>query len=83
MIVNIGFRACRSQSMALQSLIECITTSFDAHKHAVGVFIDIEKACGLRGIVSKWIYIYLENRSQYVQFNGMKFGLQNVTCGVP
>ena len=38
---------------------------------------------GLRGIVSKWICSYLENRSQYVQFNGMKSGLQNVTCGVP
>ena len=83
MIVNIGFRACRSPSMALQSLIESITTSLDAHKHAVGVIMDIEKACGLRGIVNKWIYIYLENRSQYVQFNGMNFGLQNVTCGVP
>ena len=28
-------------------------------------------------------YYYLENRSQYVQFNGMKSGLQNVTCRVP
>ena len=35
------------------------------------------------GIVSKWICSYLENWSKYVQFNGMKSGLQNVTCGVP
>ena len=33
---------------------------------------------GLRGIVSKWICSYLENRSQYELFNG----LQNVICGV-
>ena len=93
-----GFRAGRSPNMALLSLIENITTSLDDHKHAVGVFMDIKKTFhtidhnillkkinhyGLRGIVSKWICSYLENRSQYVQFNGMKSGLQNVTCGVP
>ena len=93
-----GFRSGRSPSMALLSLIENITTSLDAHKHAVGVFIDIREAFytinhnillqkinhyGLRGIVSNWICSYLENRSQYVQFNGMKSCLHNVTCGVP
>ena len=36
-----------------------------------------------RGIVSKWICRYLENRSHDVQFNEMKSGSQNVTCGVP
>ena len=35
------------------------------------------------GIVSIWICSYLENRSQYVEFNGMRSVLQNVTCGVP
>ena len=92
-----GFRTGRSPSMALLSLIENITASLDDHKHAVGVFMDIKKAFdtidhnillkkthyGLRGIVSKWICSYLENRSQYVQFNGMKSVLLNVTCGVP
>ena len=38
---------------------------------------------GLRCIVSKWICSYLENRSQYVQCNGTKSGLQHVPCGVP
>ena len=38
---------------------------------------------GLRGIVSKWICSYLETKSQYVRFNGMKSGLHNVTCGIP
>ena len=84
--------------MALLSLIENITTSLDDHKHAVGVSMDIKKGFdtidhnillqkinhyGHRGIVSKWICSYLESRSQYVQFNGMKSGLQNMTCGVP
>ena len=39
-----GFRAGRSPSMALLSLIENITASLDDHKHAVGVFMDIKKA---------------------------------------
>ena len=75
--------------MALLSLIENITTSLYSHKYAVGVFMDGKMAFytidynillkrinhyGLRGILSKWICSYLENRSQYVQFNGMKSG---------
>ena len=42
-----GFRAGRSPSMALLSLIsliENITMSLDAHKHAVGVSMNIKKA---------------------------------------
>ena len=39
-----GLRAGRSPSMALLSLIKNIPTLLDAHKHAVGVFIDIKKA---------------------------------------
>ena len=38
-----GFRGGRSPSMNLLSLIENITTALDAHKHAVGVFMDIKK----------------------------------------
>ena len=38
-----GLRAGRPPSMALLSLIENITTSLDAHRHAVGVFIDVKK----------------------------------------
>ena len=41
---QLGFRAGRSPSMALLSLIENITTSLDDHKHAVGVSMDIKKA---------------------------------------
>ena len=92
-----GFRSGRSPRMALLSSIENITASIDVHKHAVGVFMDIKKAFdtidhkiiikkinyyGLRGIVSKLICSYFENKSQYVQFNGMKSGLQNVTCSI-
>ena len=93
-----GFLSGRSTSMALLCLIENITTSLDAHRHAVGAIMDIKKAFhtmshnilikkinyyGLRGIVSKWICSYLEDISQYVQFIVMKPGLQNVTSGVP
>ena len=39
-----GSRAGISPSMALLSLIENITTSLDAHMHAVGVFMDTKKS---------------------------------------
>ena len=71
--------------LALLSLIENITTSLDAHKHAVGVFMDIMKTFDSidHDILHKnrplQICSYFYNRPQYVQFNGMKSGLQNVT----
>ena len=70
--------------MALLSSIENITTPLEDHKHAVGIFMDIEKVFDIidhnifikiinhyspKGIVGKWICSYLESRSQYVQFN--------------
>ena len=58
-----------------------IKKAFDTIDHNIS--LKKKNHYGLRGIVSKWICSYLENRSQYVQFNGMKSDLQNVTCGVP
>ena len=58
-------------SMALLSLIENITTSLDAHRHAIGVFMEIRDSFdsnillrkmyhyGLGGIISKWNRSYL------------------------
>ena len=41
---KLGFRAGRSPSMVLLSVIENITTSLDDHKYTIGVFMDIRKA---------------------------------------
>ena len=70
-----GFGAGRSPSITLLSSIENIITSLDAHRHAVGAFMDRKKAFdtidnnilltqivyyGLGGIESKWISSYLK-----------------------
>ena len=64
----------------------------------VGVFIDLKKAFdtvdhsilvtkldhyGIRGVAKKWLSSYLENRKQYVCFNGTDSGFLPITCGVP
>ena len=82
-----GLRAGRTPGVALLSLIENITASLDANKHADGVYMDIKKGFDgiddniflkiishytIIGIVGIWINNYLENSSHDVQFNGMK-----------
>ena len=47
------------------------------------ILFDEIKHFGISGIVGKMICSYFENRSHNVQFNGVKSGLQNVTCSVP
>ena len=70
----------------------------DNGKFTIGVFIDFKKAFdtvyhsilvtkldhyGIRGVAKKWLSSYLENRKQYVCFNGTDSGFLPITCGVP
>ena len=65
---------------------------------SIGIFIDLKKAFdtinhdilvqklsyyGLRGVASKWISSYLENRSQFVSYNNVNSDIQNINCGIP
>ena len=67
-------------------------------EYTVSVFIDLKKAfdtCnisilvkklehyGFRGISSKWFSSYLNERTQYVEINGEKSSLKEITHGVP
>ena len=87
-----------STSMAIMELVENITNAMDNGKFTIGVFIDLKKAFdtvdhsilvtkldhyGIRGVAKKWLYSYLENRKQYVCFNGTDSGFLPITCGVP
>ena len=85
-----------STSMAIMELVENITTAMDNGKFTIGVFIDLKKAFdtvdhsilvtkldhyGIRGV--QWLSSYLENRKQYVCFNGTDSCFLFITCGVP
>ena len=78
-------------------LVENITTAMDNGKITIGVFIDLKKAFDtvdhsilvtkldhyrIRGVAKQWLSSYLENRKQYVCFNGTDSGFLPITCGV-
>ena len=63
-----------------------------------GIFIDLRKAFdtvnhqillqkldhyGIRGSALIWFESYLDNRRQYVYFNGESSDLKSISCGVP
>jgi len=93
-----GFRSNHSTSMAVLEMIDKITDAMDNNKFSIGLFIDLSKAFdtinhkilldklhfyGIRGIALDWFKSYLQNRKQYVLYNGTSSSLLPVTCGVP
>ena len=93
-----GFRSQHSTYMALLDFYDKITESIEANEYTVGVFIDLQKAFdtidhsilltklefyGIRGTSLEWIKNYLQNRKQYVKFNGISSSYKNILCGVP
>ena len=38
---------------------------------------------GIRGKANEWLSSYLNNRKQYVFYNGTSSSLSNISCGVP
>ena len=93
-----GFQANHSTSMALITLIDKTTESIDNGNNVLGIFLDFTKAfdtvdhsilneklqCyGICGLALLWIKKYLNNRKQYVSYNGVKSNLLTIKCGVP
>ena len=94
-----GFRKNMYTSMAIMELVENITIAMDNGKFTIGrVFIDLKQAFdtvdhsmlvtkldhyGIRGVAKQWLSSYLENRKQYVCFNGTDSGFLPITCGLP
>ena len=83
--------------MAIMELVENITNAMDNGKLTIGVFIDLKKAFdsvdhsilvtkldhyGIRGVAKQWLSSYLENRKQYVCFNGTDSDFLPIACGV-
>lgn len=93
-----GFRKSHSTQMPLILLVDKIINEIECGNFVLGVFLDFSKAFdtvnhaillqklehyGIRGSANAWVKSYLENRNQFVYYNGTKSNFQKVRCGVP
>jgi hypothetical protein len=84
-----GYRAGHSTAMAVQDMVERVRGAWNSKKAALGVFINLKKAFdtvdhgilleklkhyGVRGEVLRLLGSYLEDRFQYVVYNGGESG---------
>ena len=93
-----GFRQGHSTVHAIQHSVNLINQSHKAHKHVIGIFLDLSKAFdtldhkilleklsnyGIRGIAHKLLLSYLSNRRQCTNFLGECSELKSIEFGVP
>ena len=93
-----GFRKGYSTYLALTVLMDKLAKSMENGDYVVGVFLDFSKAFdmvdhnillsklyhnGIRDVALKWFQSYLEDRQQYVTYNGETSNMQKIKCGVP
>ena len=88
-----GFRQNHSTELAILEMVEKITDSIDKKRIPMGIFIDLKKAFdtidheilvnklkfyGIRGVALDWLKSYLNNRKQYVNFNGTSSDMKTI-----
>ena len=93
-----GFRQGHSPNLALIYLVDKISNALENGDYVLGVFLDFSKAFdtvnheilfsklehyGIRDTSLNWFKSYLNNRKQFVEYNGVSSEFQNITCGVP
>ena len=93
-----GFRKGHSTIFAILTLTDFISQALENGDYVIGIFLDFSKAfdtvnhailfekldhMGIRGIAYDWLCDYLNNRSQYVSYDGSKSEYRNISCGVP
>jgi len=93
-----GFRSSHSTDLATLELVDRLSYEMDRGGNPFAVFIDLSKAfdCldhnilaeklqfyGIRGTALNLMKDYLTNRKQFVEFNGVKSCLHNISVGVP
>ena len=93
-----GFRNNHSTYMALVILLENLHNALDKGECAIGIFLDFQKAFdtvnhgilldklshyGIRGPAYDWFSSYLNERYQFVVYNGCESEHKFIQCGVP
>ena len=93
-----GFRRKHSSYMALMVLTDKIIKCLENGEFVIGVFLDFSKAFdtvdhdilflklyhyGIRGNALCWFKSYLQDRKQYVTYNGIASDTKSISCGVP
>ena len=93
-----GFRKGHSTVHATLDFLKTIESALEDGEYGIGIFIDLSKAFdtldhkillqklehyGIRGQILSWIKSYLKNRKQFVDLEGVKSGLKDITVGVP
>ena len=97
-VCQYGFREDLSTELAILELQDRIANAIDYKLCCAGIFLDLSKAfdtldhailltklqkCGVRGLALSWFQSYLCGRTQYVDYNGTKSDVHEITCGVP
>ena len=93
-----GFRRGHSTELAATELIDLFIQKLDADKLPLAIFLDLSKAFAtlnhdilldklcFYGITSKefcFFKSYLNNRTQYVDYDGTTFDIKQITSGAP
>lgn len=93
-----GFRAGKSTTDAVMSLVDLIVEGIENKEHTLSVFLDLSKAfdCvdhqillqklnhyGVRGVPLAWLDSYLNNRTQYVSISVHSSSNLKLKYGVP
>ena len=93
-----GFRQGHSTTMALITLVDHISKALERGDYVIGIFLDFSKAFdmvdhqillnkldhhGITGVAYSWLKDYIQDRFQYVSYNGCMSTKMNVKCGVP
>ena len=78
--------------------VDIVTNASDTGEMVVGVSLDLRKAfdtvnhmilmekCdkyGIGGVAKEWLISYLNERKQYVSYNGIKSNKEAISYGVP
>ena len=84
--------------MALITLVDHISKALENGDNVIGIFLDFSKAFdtvdhailldkldfyGIRGVAYNWMKDYIQDRTQYVSYNGCMSDKISVKCGVP